>query len=365
MVASTDIAGNVFGRPPTAISLASARAFQAPRAPQAKQPPTRPAGRSRQATRGDLRLRPPAAKQGPPVPADRQIAVITGASRGIGHATACGMLELGYGVVAIASNPAAAAALRLELQVRYPTNLLDVRACDLSKMRDVRRLGSSLCQDFAHIDVLINNAGRIRTESTLTGEGNDEMLAVNALAPWALSCALLPSLRQAPRPRIVQVSSDGHRGFWFEPTKLDLDDLQGRRVPVGLEAIKQAVLTGLIPPYPSLRRYFRTKLVALMLSYELARRLEGTMTVNNIHPGYVRTALGRDFPKVGDWMHNLTSITPAQSAVAIVELADMPHFASTTGAYFDRARRRHSSKLSYDQALAAKVWQACEALLPP
>jgi NAD(P)-dependent dehydrogenase (short-subunit alcohol dehydrogenase family) len=163
------------------------------------------------------------------------------------------------------------------------------------------------------------------------------MLAVNHLGPFLLTNLLLPLLERSAPSRIVNVASDAHR--WG---KLRLDDLEATR---GYGFL-------------SFPRYGETKLMNVLFTAELARRLEGTgVTVNCLHPGTVATNIGAP-PRLIKRLTGVFFKSPAQGAATSLYLATSPEVAGTSGSYFANSRRADDkrSRQARDPALAAALW---------
>jgi retinol dehydrogenase-12 len=270
-------------------------------------------------------------------------AVVTGASGGIGLETARELARLGYHVVLLCRSAARADAARIDIESEVDGASLDVVLADLSLMAEVRRAASEIEDRLERLDVLVNNAGiQVRRKST-TAEGNELMLATNHLGPFLLTQLLLPLLQKSAPSRIVNVASDAHR-----MSKLRLDDLQATR-GYGLFAMP---------------RYGETKLMNILFTRELARRLDGTgVTVNAVHPGSVATNLGTP-PKLIAGLSARFLRTPAQGAATQVLVASDPGLERVTGGYFANGKPADSklSKQARDDELARQLWERSERL---
>ncbi len=202
--------------------------------------------------------------------------LVTGASGGIGLATAAGLAQLGarVGLVGRDAARSEAAAERL----RAAGGLVDVFVADMSSQREVRRLADEVLAAYPRLDVLVNNVGGNWATRHPTVDGLERTFAVNHLAPFLLTNLLLDRLRASAPARVATVSSGAHaRG------SIDFEDLQGERV------------------YSGERAYNQSKLANVMFTYELARRLQGSgVTANTLHPAVVRTNFGREDAK--GWM---------------------------------------------------------------
>lgn len=271
-----------------------------------------------------------------------KIAIVTGATSGLGLETARQLAEAGYEVGLVARNPA-----KGKQAVESIAQTATVRPvlfhCDMADLLQVRGVANEIAARFPRIAVLINNAGVINIRRRVTVDGYEESFAVNHLAHFLLTGLLLPNLRKAIKSRIIVVSSDAH-----VPFRLHLDDLMSKHWYVGFPV------------------YGRTKLANLYFTYELARRLAGTsMTVNAVHPG----AVASGFSKNNGWLAKTSMgalrpffMSSAQAAKTPVWLATSPELAGTSGKYFYKQREHRSTKRSHDVEIGRALWERSEAL---
>jgi NAD(P)-dependent dehydrogenase (short-subunit alcohol dehydrogenase family) len=272
---------------------------------------------------------------------DGRICLVTGATSGLGAATARALARRGATVV-VAGRDAARCAREVE-RIRSTGGRAEALTADLTSQAEVRRLADLFAARHPRLDVLVNNAGAYFMRRRVTVDGLEATFALNHLAPFLLTLLLLERLRASPAGRVVNVSSRAHA-----QQALDLEDLQGERRWDRLDA------------------YGRSKLANLLFTYELARRLEGTfVTVNAVDPGLVATRLGSD----GGWLRvsvrNLLRrglLTPEQGARTIVHVAASASVAGATGRYYRDGEEARSSERSHDAATGARLWRASEAL---
>jgi retinol dehydrogenase 12 len=270
---------------------------------------------------------------------DGRVCVVTGATSGIGRATAAALAGLGAAVVLVGRDRGRAEATAAALAGAGPAPRIEI--ADLSSMDQVRALAGRL-RALDRIDVLVNNAGLVAGRRRTTADGLDEVFAVNHLAPFLLTNLLLPSLTSA-QARVITVTSDAHAA-----ARLDLDDLQLER------------------GWDSWRAYANSKLANILFTRELARRLEGTgATANCAHPGVVRSGFGREarLPlRIGLTIARPFLLSPRRGARTIVYLASSPAVADATGGYYVKGRRREPSAAARDDATARRLWQLSEEL---
>jgi retinol dehydrogenase-14 len=269
--------------------------------------------------------------------------LVTGASSGIGQATALGLAALGAHVAITGRDRRRLLATARRIR-DTGVGTVEVFVADLSAQSDVRALGTELLARLSRLDVLVNNVGGYWNTRHVTQDGLEHTFALNHLASFLLTNLLLDRLAQAPQGRVVTVASQA-QGLG----RIDFDDLQGTE------------------NYSGARAYNQSKLANVLFTYELARRLDATtVTANAAHPGMVDTSFGAADP--GRAQRALVPIlrplmkTPAQGAATSVHLATAPELAETTGLYFARCRSRKSSPRSYDTAVAARLWQVSAEL---
>jgi retinol dehydrogenase 14 len=263
--------------------------------------------------------------------------VVTGATGGIGRATAHGLALMGAHVVIVGRNPQrtkeAAEAIR-----EAAGGKVDAFVADLSSQAQVRRLANELLTALPRIDVLINNAGGYWNTRHTTADVIEHTLALNHLAPFLLTNLLLERLHLTGPARIITVSSNAQA-----MGRINFDDLQGAHSYSGATA------------------YNQSKLANLLFTYELARKLEGSsVTANALHPGMVSTGFGDEDP--GRAQRLLVPLlrpfmlTADQGSKTTIHLASAPDLTDVSGRFFARRGPRRSSNASYDQATAAQLW---------
>ena len=240
------------------------------------------------------------------------VCVVTGATRGIGRATARGLAGLGAEVVLVGRDQRLLDETVGAISKETGNDRISAIRMDLASMNSIRKGAAEILRRWPAIHVLVNNAGVNAKRRTPSADGRELTLAVNHLAPFLLTSVLAPALIAAAPSRIVNVTSVfAHLGT------VDLDDLeQGRR------------------SYNSTRAYNRSKLANVMFTLELAERLRGTgVTANGVSPGLVATDLLREHwymtPKLRFW-HGLL-MTPESAAERVVHVATSPALESVTG----------------------------------
>lgn len=273
-----------------------------------------------------------------------KVCLVTGATQGIGKETARALVKIGADVTIVGRNPERTAAAADELAKERGGAKVDFLLGDLSSMADVRKVASDFRAKHDRLDVLVNNAGVIIMDRTVTKDGYEATFATNHLAYFLLTELLLDLLKKSAPSRIVNVSSAVHTGG-----KIPFDDLNGEKSYSGTAA------------------YSQSKLANVLFTYELARRLEGTgVTANALHPGVIRSGFGRNN---GGWLGfgvKLMApflITPEKGARTTVYLASSPDVEGVTGKYFDKCKPVPSSKLSHDESVAKQLWSVSEEMV--
>jgi NAD(P)-dependent dehydrogenase (short-subunit alcohol dehydrogenase family) len=271
--------------------------------------------------------------------------LVTGATSGIGRVTALELARRGATVIVVGRDRARGEAALAEMRARSGNASVELMLADLSVQSEVRRLATDVLQRHARLDVLVNNAGALFTRRRVTADGLEATFALNHLAYFLLTALLRDALVAGAPSRVVNVSSEAHRGV-----RLDFDDLESER------------------PYRGSLTYARSKLANILFTHALARRLDGTgVTANSLHPGMTHSNFAADATGPFRLVWALArpfQITPERAAATPIYLASSPAVASVTGKYFIRRRERRSSRASYDRAAEERLWQVSAELAP-
>jgi len=271
------------------------------------------------------------------------ICLITGATEGVGKATALELISKGFTVVIAARNANKAQALIHAIQASTPDARCDFILVDLGSLHQVRELADTFRERYSRLDVLINNAGVFIPTRTETEDGYERMLQVNYLAPFLLTNLLLGELQKSEQGRIVNLSSSVYRIGTFDP------DSFGRSANLRFSV---------------LGTYAATKLMVLMFTEELARRLKNTsVTANAVHPGVVRTQMMLRAPGVLRLMAYLSlpfSVSPEIGARTSVYLASAPEVSGVSGRYFVKSRPAAVNNKADTPANRVLLWDLSE-----
>ncbi|XP_069802084.1 retinol dehydrogenase 14 [Dendropsophus ebraccatus] len=274
--------------------------------------------------------------------------IITGANCGIGRATAAELLRMEARVILACRDleRAEEAARELREETGDSGEVL-VKQLDLSSLKSVRRFCQEVVREEPKLDVLINNAGVFQCPYTKTEDGFEMQFGVNHLGHFLLTHLLLSLLKSSAPSRIVVVSSK-----LYKYGEINFDDLNSEK------------------SYSRSAGYSRSKLANILFTRELARRLEGTgVTVNCLHPGIVRTNLGRhiNIPVLVKPLFNVVSWaffkSPAEGAQTSVFLASSPEVEGVSGKYFGDCKEEDLLPKATDDLVARKLWDISEVMV--
>jgi NAD(P)-dependent dehydrogenase (short-subunit alcohol dehydrogenase family) len=274
---------------------------------------------------------------------DGKTALVTGATAGIGKVIAEKLAREGADLTIVGRNPEKTAKVRGEIVAATGNARVEVLLADLSVMKQVRGLAQSFAARHDKLHVLVNNAGAWNEQRVLTADGLETTFAVNHLAYFVLTNELLPLLKSSSPARIVNMASAAHKSG-----RVDLDDLQSER------------------GYFGFRVYSNSKLMNVLFTRELARRLDGSGVVANcVHPGTVASEFGSNNDNILGKGWNLLRPfmrSVEKGAEGAVHLATAPEAATINGKYWKDKGEVWSTVVSKDMELAGKLWAASEAL---
>jgi NAD(P)-dependent dehydrogenase (short-subunit alcohol dehydrogenase family) len=263
--------------------------------------------------------------------------VVTGASSGIGKASAEQLASMGANVVMVCRSPEKGDRAKAEVERKSGSKSVELMHADLASLASVRTFAQEYFQNHDSLDVLLNNAGVARPLRSLTVDGFETTFQVNYLSAFLLTNLLLPILKKSAPSRIVNVSSVAHYGG-----HINFEDPQMER------------------GYGVMRAYSQSKLALVLFTHELARRLEGTgVTANCLHPGAVATNIWGEWLGPAAFLGKITRLfmlSPEKGAKTQVYLAASPEVRGVSGEYFEFHGRKQSSVESYDQGLAERLW---------
>jgi Dehydrogenases with different specificities (related to short-chain alcohol dehydrogenases) len=279
--------------------------------------------------------------------------VITGASRGLGLATAEKLAGVGHRIIICSRSMVRGRQAVDQIRRALPDAQVDARVLDPASLESIHRFAEVLLQEGRTVDVLIHNAGVLQPSKTrrTTADGLEETLAVNVLGPFLLTKLLLPALERSTSARVVSISSRLHiPGVRGKPPRFDFHD------------------PTLLNDYDPDRAYKNSKLALMWFTYELQRRLPPrSITANAVCPGFVPTTAAADARGIQRWL--LRSVLPLmpfadsveKAATGIGWAATDPSIEGVGGRFFAACAEIQSSAESYEQDKAQRFWQlACE-----
>jgi NAD(P)-dependent dehydrogenase (short-subunit alcohol dehydrogenase family) len=203
---------------------------------------------------------------------EAKVCIVTGATSGLGLATATALARRGQNVVMLCRDRSRGEAARARVTSLSGGQSVQLAYADLSSQASTREFAAEFERTHGGLDVLINNAAVFTRTRTVTPDGLETMFATNHLGPFQLTNLLVGLLKSGAPSRVINVTAPS-------TSKLDLDDLQCER------------------EFRALTAFRRSKMCNLLFTYELARRLQGTgVTVNAFHPGLVRSKLMSEAP---------------------------------------------------------------------
>jgi NAD(P)-dependent dehydrogenase (short-subunit alcohol dehydrogenase family) len=275
---------------------------------------------------------------------DGRICLITGATSGIGLATAAGLAALGAHVVMVGRDRGRGEQARKAVIEKSGNDRVDLLLADLSSLAGVRGLAEEFLATYPALHVLVNNAGTVELSRTTTVDGFEKTFAVNHLAYFLLTNLLLPRLHASAPARIVNVASEAHRFG-----RLDLADLQSEK------------------SYQAMRVYGTSKLLNILFTVALAEQLAGSgVTANCLHPGAVSTRLGKNngvFARILIGLLRPFFLSPEQGAANSIFVAASDQLDGVSGKYFVKQRAVPPSRRSRRPRLAQRVWARSSELV--
>jgi NAD(P)-dependent dehydrogenase (short-subunit alcohol dehydrogenase family) len=246
---------------------------------------------------------------------NKPICLITGATEGVGRATAIELAKKDFTVVLAARNAAKAEMVMREIKVSAGNADADYILADLTSLKQVSNLAGIFRKRYPELDVLINNAGIFAGQRQLTEDGFETSFQVNYLSQFLLTQMLLPELKKSAQGRIVNLSSSVYSIGKFDPGNLQSEKR-----------------------FSAMAAYSASKLHMLMFTLELAKRLRETrVTANAVHPGIVRTQMMMRAPglfRLTAYLALTVAISPRKGAATPVYLACSREVKNVSGEYF-------------------------------
>ena len=269
--------------------------------------------------------------------------LITGATNGIGNVSALELAKLGAEVIIVGRDEIKTRKVLHDLKSQSGNANMDMLVGDLSSIAEIKRVAAEFSARRDRLDVLLNNAGAVFSDYQVSADGYEMTFALNHLSYFILSLLLLDILKRTAsdqgEARIINVSSSAHRN-----ATLRLDNLRDQS------------------GYSFMNSYGASKLMNVLFTYELARRLEDSaVTVNAVHPGVVNTGFGHNTGRLWSTLikvaQKLIAISPEKGAETLVYLASSPDVAGISGKYWNRKQQKRSSEHSYDRQQQTRLWE--------
>ncbi len=294
---------------------------------------------------------------------DGSTVLITGGNTGIGKETARALASQGARVIITSRNAERGRKALAEIREGSGRDDVEVMSLDLASFQSIRAFAKEFTARFDRLDVLVNNAGVVKTNVRgETADGFELMFGVNHLGHFLLTDLLLDTIKASSPARIVNLSS---HGYMLAAEGLDFDDLQNEG------------------DFKGFALYGHSKLANIYFTSELARRLEGTgVTVNALHPGFVKTELGHVRPEdreaqktakksksaksapSGPDMSKLPPPLPVEEgALTSIYCASSPELEGVTGGYFDQRKAIDTNEVAADAEAARRLWEISEELV--
>jgi NAD(P)-dependent dehydrogenase (short-subunit alcohol dehydrogenase family) len=277
-------------------------------------------------------------------------ALVTGANTGIGRETARVLALRGASVTMACRDLEKAKRARDEIVAQsgstIPAERLDVGELDLASLASVRNFGARFLESGRPLHLLVNNAGVMLPSRRQTADGFEAHFGINHLGHFLLTHQLLGVLEASAPARVICVASDALAAASLDDQFADLN-WESRR-------------------FSGFRSYGDSKLMNVMFAAELTRRMKGAGVVANaLHPGIVKTELGRDQP----WYFSLVAVfmlpilkSPERGASTTVYAATSPRYSDRGGLYFADNAEKSIPKLARDPQACARLWEISEEL---
>jgi NAD(P)-dependent dehydrogenase (short-subunit alcohol dehydrogenase family) len=269
--------------------------------------------------------------------------IITGATSGIGKATALGLAKKDHAIYLLVRNTEKGELLRKELIAETGNNSIYIIECDLANLESVSNAADELRNRLSSVNVLINNAGGIFAKRELSGDGFEMTFATNHLGHFALTMNLMPLLEKG-QARIINVSSKA-----YKMGKPNFDDLQRER------------------SYSAFKAYGTAKLFNIYFTMSLSEKYKAKgITSFALHPGLVKSGFGAElsgFGKLLMWLAGPFMISPEEGAKTSIYLATEPKLETKTGHYFIKSKLAGTIEKAKNFTARNRLWNISEELV--
>ncbi len=267
--------------------------------------------------------------------------LITGATGAIGKATALELANNKCHLILFGRNIAKLNEVKSEISDSTGNHDIYLIVGDLSEPDSVKQAADEIKKKYSLLNALINVAAIFKSKRLENSQGTEYMFATNHLGPFALTISLLELLKAGKPARVVTVSAPS-------TTKINFDDINGKgKFSPGFMGVFGA-----------------TKMMNIMFTYALSRRLDGTgVTANVFHPGLVKSNLTNEMPAFLNFIFRNISSEPGKAARMLCSLAIDSKFDNSNGIFFKYdGKEIRSNNYSYDKALQEQLWTISEQL---
>ena len=279
----------------------------------------------------------------------QRVAVVTGASSGIGKEMAKALIGQGWRVIGTGRDAGRMAAAEAEIAAAAaPGGTVEMLSADLSLMTEAENLARAVAQRTDRLDLLVNNAGRMTDRLEMTSEGLEANFAGNHLGPFVLTDRLLPLLRAAAQDapagsvRVLMTASDASE---MTPT-INLDDMQN------LDHFNPGLA------------YCTSKLANVLFARALAGRLaDDGIVAHAMAPGATDTPFFDNAPaETRAHTQNLAKLSVAEGADTLIWLVDAKEAGESSGGYWEKRAPRPPHPVVNDPAVVERFWRESEKL---
>jgi NAD(P)-dependent dehydrogenase (short-subunit alcohol dehydrogenase family) len=271
-----------------------------------------------------------------------KICLVTGATSGIGYHTALELAKKGAVVIVGGRDMEKTANTVIKIRSESGNQYVDFLLGDLSDFNEIKKFADEFKKQYSRLDVLVNNAGAIFKEYDTNPDRIEMTMALNFYGIYLLTGLLLDPLRANEHARIINVSSLAHQ--------------IGKNNFNGYNSEEE---------YKAISAYGLSKLALMHFTFTLAEKLNNTgITVNAMHPGWVKSNFGESFYKGIIGMFNTllkpVQLTSAQGADTIIYLASSPEVEKISGKYFVKRKITRTSSASLDKQASIRWWEMAE-----
>lgn len=268
---------------------------------------------------------------------DSNVYLVTGATAGLGKAVAHELAKTGATVIMVARDEERGARAQTEISSATGNTNIDLQLCDLGNLSSVRNLATIVTHRYEKLDALVNSASVYKRNRTRTVDGYETMFATNHLGPFLLTYMLLERLKSSGSARILNITAPATNQIVWE-------DLQGER------------------QFTSLNAFGATKMANLLFTFELARRLQGQVGVNAVHPGLVRSQLMKESMFPIRLLMSLLAAPASRAAQDIVPLVTSHEYAAVHGQFLHKGKPIEPSPYALDPENQRRLWEISEQL---